>query len=156
MSSEQAIKDKAIRILELAEDKKNLYAEVFKIIQEGEPGVLLDVEIRKIKATYPSFAHLSRALCNNDNTFKCQPELLLSFKLNIHPIASLAVYNIFENSSIGHASTQWRQRFPYDGTCISDLETLNEFWMIHKTLASLPHYESSEDADDEKKDSNKN
>ena len=131
--SEQWTGDQA----ELKRDADMVYKKYMEILQESAPGVLLDSEIEQIKKAYPSFAQLTRALASNNNQFGCQPELLLSFQLKIHPIASLHVCNGLTAAPLGWATLKWRESCTINPNCTDELRDLDEYWRLEKQLDSL-------------------
>lgn len=94
-------------------------------------GTITDAEVAEIKKNYPSMAYLCRAFVAE---CKCQKELLLSFRIGIHPWASMAIAFALGWWDLDyHPTKEDKNNYKFDGS-ISDLHTLNEYLMIKKIL----------------------
>ena len=125
----------------------SFYSKFFEVIKQNK--TINDEEINIIKSAYPTFAALIRSFKNTN----CQsiPELSLSFKLKIHPIASYAIYDFIHVAELGPATQEWRMKCPYDGKCESDLWKLNQTLSMRKLAAKTINFSKFTTSDAQKK-----
>ena len=107
---------------------QQFYTQFFEMIKKQN--TINVEEINTVRAAYPTFAALVRSFRSKE--YKSIPELMLSFQLKIHPVASYAIYDYIHVAVLGPASPKWKKQDIFNVKCESDLWRLNQFLSIQK------------------------